>query len=116
MTDNVIDFYDNASGYTPLCCRPGGRCTTGHRESPDVPLSEDEHKLSEFINNEARSMREVLDYWHSLKTGAAATQANEIPTHFVGFCDECRTVKSFTSERARDLWSRHHAHDDGDGA
>lgn len=25
--DNVIDFYDNSLGYTPLCCRPGGRCT-----------------------------------------------------------------------------------------
>ena len=66
---NIIDFYNNATSYTPPCCRPGGRCTT-RQATPDTPLSEDdEHKLSEFINSGA-SMRDVLTYWHQLKEQA----------------------------------------------
>lgn len=33
------------------------------------------------------------------------------PTHFVGFCDECLSAKVFSTERARDLWQRHHPHE-----
>jgi hypothetical protein len=35
---------------------------------------------------------------------------------FLGMCSECLQSKSFPTERARDLWERHHPHDDGDGA
>ncbi|WP_166462060.1 hypothetical protein [Mycobacterium paragordonae] len=35
-----------------------------------------------------------------------------VPTHYIGICDECQSVKSFPTERARDLWERHHPHDD----
>jgi hypothetical protein len=35
------------------------------------------------------------------------------PTHFIGVCDNCRTVKAFDSEQDRDLWMRHHPHGDG---
>jgi len=36
----------------------------------------------------------------------------EQPTHFMAICDECRTVKSFTSAKARELWERNHPHVD----
>lgn len=32
------------------------------------------------------------------------------PDHFLGICDECQQAKTFTTERARDLWERHHPH------
>lgn len=35
---------------------------------------------------------------------------------YLGICDECQQAKRFSTERARDLWERHHPHDDGDGA
>lgn len=36
-------------------------------------------------------------------------------THYVGICDVCRTVKTFTSERARELWEKYHPHaEDGE--
>jgi hypothetical protein len=37
------------------------------------------------------------------------------PTHFIGICDECRTVKTFTTSRARELWETYHPHDDEEG-
>jgi len=65
--NNIIDFYDNNTNYRPPCCRPGGRCTKPHNETPDVPLSEDdEHRLSEFILA-GHSMLDVLAYWRELK-------------------------------------------------
>jgi hypothetical protein len=33
-----------------------------------------------------------------------------LPTHYVAICDECRTVKSFSTEHARELWEKHHPH------
>lgn len=39
--------------------------------------------------------------------------APEIPTHYVAICDECRTVKTFGSERERELWEKFHTHDQG---
>lgn len=26
-------------------------------------------------------------------------------------CDECRSIRVFTTERQRDLWEKHHTHD-----
>jgi hypothetical protein len=34
----------------------------------------------------------------------------EAPTHYLGICDECRNIKTFTSAHARDLWMNHHPH------
>jgi len=36
----------------------------------------------------------------------------EQPTHFMAICDECRTVKTFTSAKARELWEANHPHVD----
>lgn len=38
------------------------------------------------------------------------------PDLILGLCDECRQVKTFGTERERELWQKYHAHDDGDGA
>lgn len=35
------------------------------------------------------------------------------PTYYLGICDFCRSVKEFPTARARDLWERHHPHEDG---
>jgi hypothetical protein len=32
--------------------------------------------------------------------------------YFTAVCDECRTIKSFTSARARELWENNHPHVD----
>ena len=30
--------------------------------------------------------------------------------YFTAICDTCRQAKTFKTERARDLWMNHHAH------
>ncbi len=30
--------------------------------------------------------------------------------HYIGFCHECQSTKTFNSERARDLWQQYHPH------
>lgn len=35
------------------------------------------------------------------------------PDEFVAICPTCTGSKTFTTERARDLWLKHHAHDEG---
>lgn len=37
----------------------------------------------------------------------------EVSALWVGLCDECCSAKPFASERERDLWERHHTHDQG---
>ena len=32
------------------------------------------------------------------------------PTVFVGFCDECRSVKCFSSDESRKGWEKFHPH------
>jgi hypothetical protein len=35
-----------------------------------------------------------------------------VPDLWLGMCPECLQSKHFTSERARDLWERHHPHEE----
>lgn len=41
---------------------------------------------------------------------------NELPTRFLGVCDECQSARWFTTEHERDLWLKFHPHDDGGAA
>lgn len=41
--------------------------------------------------------------------------AERTPAHYIGFCDECRQAKTFSSERERELWQKFHPHEE-DGA
>lgn len=35
---------------------------------------------------------------------------NGLPTHFMGICDECRSVKVFATAKAREQWEKFHPH------
>lgn len=36
------------------------------------------------------------------------------PTYYMGFCDVCRSVKTFMDARKRDLWETFHPHEEGE--
>jgi hypothetical protein len=34
----------------------------------------------------------------------------DLPTYYMGFCDVCRSAKTFTSQKERDGWEKFHPH------
>lgn len=45
---------------------------------------------------------------------SAPEQTNDLPTHVLGVCDECRSARWFPSEHDRDLWLKYHPHESSD--
>jgi L-lactate utilization protein LutB len=71
MSGEVIDFYDNAAGYTPICCRPGGRCCPPCGMEIYTPSYVEELRKSHAGNEKHHTcnLREGHQQWHVCDCG-----------------------------------------------